>query len=347
MHAERAEFFAGRSNALQNISKNVGPFLSLGFLLLQMTTHVSILRLSRSHTGSLYSSSTVVLLSEIMKLVFCLLYLPYSTSLPLASLLNDHIYNNPKILLQLSIPSLLYYIQNNLLIAALSHLPVGTYQALYQLKILTTAVFSFVFLARRYTNKQYAALITLTFGAALCQLSGSEEGNINGSTQDKMTGVICVVVASMTSGFAGVYFEMKLKQAKASLWVRNLQLAVPSTIFAIFGCMGDPSIRANGFFSGYSFVVLLVILLQSGGGFLVAIVVSSHSNVAKVITGSLSVITSSAVGYVFFDFKPDLMFALGAAAVVMSAAAYAKNQASPKSVLPTQAPQVLETKQDK
>ena len=37
--------------------------------------------------------------------------------------------------------------------------------------------------------------------------------------------MISVICGCMTSGFAGVYFEMVLKTSKGSIWMRNIQLS--------------------------------------------------------------------------------------------------------------------------
>jgi solute carrier family 35 (UDP-sugar transporter), member A1/2/3 len=39
-----------------------------------------------------------------------------------------------------------------------------------------------------------------------------------------MMGFTAVMVATLTSGFAGVYFEKILKNGPASVWIRNIQL---------------------------------------------------------------------------------------------------------------------------
>jgi UDP-sugar transporter A1/2/3 len=63
--------------------------------------------------------------------------------------LNTHVVNAPVEMLKLSVPSFLYTVQNNLLYLALTNLDAATYQVCYQLKILTTAVFSMVLLQVR------------------------------------------------------------------------------------------------------------------------------------------------------------------------------------------------------
>ena len=44
------------------------------------------------------------------------------------------------------------------------------------------------------------------------------------SDGSSIVGVVAVFLACITSGFAGVYFEMVLKGSKQSLWLRNIQL---------------------------------------------------------------------------------------------------------------------------
>ena len=59
-----------------------------------------------------------------------------------ASEMYHHVKESPIEMLKVSVPSFLYVIQNNLLYLALSNLDAATYQVCYQLKILTTALFS-------------------------------------------------------------------------------------------------------------------------------------------------------------------------------------------------------------
>ena len=73
--------------------------------------------------------------------------------------------------LKLSIPSGLYTIQNNLLFISLSNLDAATYQVTYQLKILTTALFSVLMLGKKLDAIKWVSLILLMSGVSLVQVS--------------------------------------------------------------------------------------------------------------------------------------------------------------------------------
>ena len=115
----------------------------------------------------------------------------------------SEIINKPKETAKLIVPSGLYAVQNNLLYLALSNLDAATYQVIrfqnllfslyeflrttcsgkkmknififlyqvtYQLKILTTALFSVCLLKKQIQPMQWISLLMLTIGVALVQL---------------------------------------------------------------------------------------------------------------------------------------------------------------------------------
>ena len=50
--------------------------------------------------------------------------------------------------------------------------------------------------------------------------NSDEEANLSKS----IVGLVAVLCACFSSGFAGVYFEKVLKSSRSSLWMRNVQL---------------------------------------------------------------------------------------------------------------------------
>jgi hypothetical protein len=126
--------------------------IKYGALLLlvgQMVGLVLLMRHSRtSHPKDqpMYLASTAVFVMEVMKLIICCLVIAYQSGGNLISELNTHILQSPVEMAKLSVPSFLYTVQNNLLYLALTNLDAATYQVCYQLKILTTAVFSMLLL---------------------------------------------------------------------------------------------------------------------------------------------------------------------------------------------------------
>ena len=153
-------------------------YLSLMVLVIQNTVLILLMRASRSRTdgqtGSLYIASTVVVLIELVKIATCLLLecrrLRPAQVFPslrvLSTILRECAQTDA---LHMIIPSGLYAIQNNLLFVALSHLDALTYQITYQLKILTTALFSVLLLKRKLSWIKWLSLCILISGVVLVQ----------------------------------------------------------------------------------------------------------------------------------------------------------------------------------
>ncbi|MEQ2203733.1 hypothetical protein XENOCAPTIV_002862, partial [Xenoophorus captivus] len=150
-------------------------YLSLGVLVFQTTSLVLTMRYSRTlqAEGPRYLASSAVVVAEVMKILACVLlvFKEHSYSIrALNSILRQEILHKPIETLKLAIPSGIYTLQNNLLYVALSNLDAATYQVTYQLKILTTALFSVSMLGRRLGVYQWLSLLVLMAGVALVQV---------------------------------------------------------------------------------------------------------------------------------------------------------------------------------
>ncbi|XP_070562848.1 UDP-N-acetylglucosamine transporter-like [Ptychodera flava] len=309
-------------------------YLSLGILILQTTSAVLAMRYSRTVKGDgpRYLSSTAVVMSEVMKIVACviLVYLQQGSGIPgFVTTIEAEIINKPIETLKLAIPSGLYTIQNNLLFIALSNLDAATYQVTYQLKILTTAMFSVLMLGKKLNTLKWVSLVMLMAGVALVQMpaedSSTEEKSL--STTSQVVGLIAVLSACFSSGFAGVYFEKILKGTKQSIWLRNIQLGVFGTLFGLLGVFwyDGEAVKTNGFLQGYNNMTWVVISLQAFGGLVIAAVIKYADNILKGFATSLSIILSTVVSYYWLnDFVPTIYFFIGASFVIAATFLYSR-----------------------
>lgn len=282
-----------------------------------------------------YFTSTAVFLNEVIKLVICIWVALWDrrkldgSMMPLSHSFH-HLYtdvfrpDNWK----LAIPACLYTLQNTLQYVAVSNLDAATFQVTYQLKILTTALFSVIMLHRSLSLKKWVSLVLLTMGVAIVQLpspgsstatkssganhqrrsatyEGIHDDNNTEPEMNRTIGLIAVAIACTISGLAGVYFEKVLKGSSTTLWVRNIQLSFYSLFPAFFigVVLKDGSeIMQRGFFDGYNGVVWTAIAFQAAGGIVVALCVNFADNIAKNFATSISILISCLASVYFFDF---------------------------------------------
>ncbi|ORZ28004.1 nucleotide-sugar transporter-domain-containing protein [Lobosporangium transversale] len=343
--------------------------LSLVVLLLQNSTLVLMMRYSRVNVDPdqpMYLASTAVFFAEIIKLIACVVVLAYNAKSVSRAMyiIRKDILEQPREILKMLVPSGLYALQNNLLYVALSNLEAATFQVTYQMKILSTAVFSVLMLNRRLTSQKWFALCLLMVGVTLVQLQnvGSARSSVvtvdtkdelvaedeildaavsesiaeatnqlngaeeeTGPVQNPFIGLLAVLTSCVSSGFAGCYFEKILKGAEADMWVRNIQLGISGALFSFLAMFYDrQKIYEGGLLQGYSLMTWVVVANQALGGLLVAIVVKYADNILKGFATSLSIIISGIISVYFFDFEPSLQFQIGTVVVILSTYLYGR-----------------------
>lgn len=138
--------------------KNRRIFLLI-LLIIQNTLSALLGRYIRSSRGDseLFSISHFVLTSEMVKLIFSI-FLEILCYCDRNGYPTDYIYMQPTDTLKMAIPSLLYLGSNTLLYVALTNLTVPTFQIASQLKLVVTAVVSFLILNRKYSIRQWSCL---------------------------------------------------------------------------------------------------------------------------------------------------------------------------------------------
>ncbi|KAM4728934.1 solute carrier family 35 member A3b isoform 2-T2 [Anableps anableps] len=306
-------------------------YLSLGVLVLQTTSLVLTMRYSRTlkEDGPRYLASSAVVSAEVLKIFTCtfLVFMENKYSLQAMNLLlKEEIVNKPMETMKLAVPAGIYTLQNNLLYVALSNLDAATYQVTYQLKILTTALFSVSMLGKKLGLYQWLSLLLLMAGVTLVQWPTDSTGEQKVLTAgSQVVGVVAVLMACLSSGFAGVYFEKILKETKQSVWVRNIQLGLFSFVLGFLGMMvyDGQSVRQSGMFQGYNAITWIVVVLQAVGGLVIAVVIKYADNILKGFATSVSIIASTLISYFLLnDFHPTGVFFLGAVLVIAATFLY-------------------------
>lgn len=329
--AEKEESESGPSGLLNDHLSNTVliKYGALALLVAQTVGLVLLMRVSRTNHiegQPMYLASTAVFIAEVMKLGICCCVIHHQSNGELKSELNKHVWESPKEVAKLSVLSFLYTIQNNLLYFALSHLDAATYQVCYQLKILTTAIFSMVLLQRKFSTKKWMALIMLTVGVSIVQAGNTISSKSESDKHHQFIGLVAVLSAACTSGFSGVYLEKVLKGSQTSLWLRNVQMGMTSCVIALMTVFAKDgkAIAEQGFLGGYTELVWTVVIVQACGGLLIAVVIKYADNVLKVFATSISIILSSVISAIFFNFHASWAFIVGASFVATATVVYSQ-----------------------
>ncbi|KAG0275445.1 hypothetical protein BGZ95_008777 [Linnemannia exigua] len=160
-------------------------YISLIVLAVQNSCLIIVMALAQGPGRKVFYSSTAVFINEIVKLIVCTIMTIRETIKDTGrfypqDFLNDVFGGDAW---KLAVPAMLYAIQNNLQYVASHALDPSTFQVTYQLKILTTALFSVILLNRSLPFLKWTSLVMLTAGIAL--VSVEESNNRNGHSSAK------------------------------------------------------------------------------------------------------------------------------------------------------------------
>ena len=314
----------------------MNKLLILCILTFQTAAHILAVRFTRSVQGPLYLSSSVVTICELSKLLASVAIIFYQSGFNILACwqtISKDCFSDRKDFMKMMVPGLLYTLQNNLLYVGLSNLPAATYQVLYQLKLLTTAIFSVVMLKKELSALQWASLFVLFMGVIMVESAGAEEKIINNSNQNPLIGIFTVLISSLSSGFAGVWFERVIKGGKTkSIWCANVQLATFGIILGLLaGFKNDSDVIVNsGFFYGFSPWVWLVVFLQSFGGLMVSVVVKYADNILKGFACAAAIIVACMGSFFLFTFQMNIQFLIGTGFVIGAIVLYSLPSSKPK-----------------
>lgn len=247
---------------------------------------------------------------------------------------------------------ILYSIANVLSYSALARVDAALYTVLLQLKILTTAAFSVLFLGRNISGAKWRALILLVFGCILVAspvFEREEDPNIEQrSIFEVFLGIGSVLIMVTISGYTAVYFESMLKKESMGVWERNFQLAFYSVVLLLIIVVSDmtytntEAIEEGAFtptisntasyhaflahfpklFRGWTINAFLLALIQAGGGLLVATSLKYADSILKTLATSGSIVLSAGLGYLFMGADLDIFVCIGCCCTILSICNY-------------------------
>ena len=279
-----------------------------------------------------YIVNHLIVVTEIGKLLLSCCFEWYSTGGKLKQSIQENIFDRPKDALKISIPALLYLLQNTLLYVALENLTAPLFQVTYQTKLVTTAIVSVIMLNRKYSFQQWVCLVTLSIGVTVVVLDQkSDDKKEEKKGGNLFIGLAAVSIACLSSALAGVYFEKVIKapsrggddnKKQVSVWMRNIQLAFFSIVTAIFSgffAKQDEAIpKGVHYLHGFTFWPWVLVFLQAGGGLLVAAVIKYADNVLKGLATGVSVCFATIVSFIFFATPISMQFVVGATVILVS-----------------------------
>eukprot|EP01038_Epipyxis_sp_PR26KG_P011301 gene11301-15161_t len=333
----------------ENESSNKTIKLSVLVLLCaQNASHALLARYSQGILKEDYSSTEVVLVAEIIKLVITAYLAVYDGAETDAvgsgfyKLLWLLIHSRKIILLVV-----LYSVGNLLAYYSLARVDAAVYTVLLQLKIFSTAFFAVSLLNRNISSAKWRALLLLVLGCILvaspaynrpidCESlnanNGNEQNKSNSSPNnltsmtESMIGMISVLVMVTISGYSAIYFESMLKKAgeKVTIWERNFQLAFYSALLLIAIMVYEYQLDENRakshliVFDGWTIHTVLLSLLQAAGGLLVAATLKYADAILKTLATSGAIVISAILGYMLLGGVLDIFVAVGCISTILA-----------------------------
>ena len=331
-------------------------FIVLIALTVQNATHALMTRYSQGILKESYSSTEVVLVAEVVKLIVSA-YLTVADKSGETDAkgegLNKLLWltmNSRKIILLV----ILYSTANILAFYALERVEASVYTVVSQGKIVTTAVFAIIFLGRQINATKWRALTQLVIGCCLVASpafsrqvcvseadAGAAEDTGYGSA---MVGVSCVLIMISISGYSSIYFEGMLKKSneRITIWERNFQLALFSIIFLIAVVAGENlqqqggieiSEMHSGLFQGWTLFAVLISLVQATGGLLVASTLKYADAILKTLATSGAIVISALMNWALLGGTLDIFVCMGCVSTILAIFNYILDVDPPKALI--------------
>lgn len=226
-------------------------------------------------------------------------------------------------------PALIYVVQNNLYLYAAAELDPAFFQALWQMRILVSALLSRFFLQRTIVAKQWACLFCIFVGVMIVKLATG--GHVHHQADaaighSNLGAVLALCTAALLSSIAGVMLEYIFRDRTTHLWGSNVQLSafsiLPAAIITAFQSQDLTPVLRDLHQSPWP---LSVVFCQSFNGMMIAVLLKKAGVITNDLTSAVSIVLTFGVNSFFFpEDSPigsvtDVLLVVAGSAVILGA----------------------------
>ncbi|XP_057233682.1 probable UDP-sugar transporter protein SLC35A4 [Malurus melanocephalus] len=265
-------------------------------------SHAPLLTLCKVDGAIPFSSTSVVVLVELTKLVLSLLFLLAGAREPLGAAVSWR-HAAP-----FALSALLYAANNNLVVHMQLFMDPSTFQVLSNLKIVSTALLYSLLLRQRLGSRRWLALLLLLAAGVTYSCGGLRGPSDPRGMHLHVTpvGLLLLSIYCLISGLSAVYTEAILKTQALPLSLQNIFLYFFGVLFNLVGSVWSSA--EGGFLEGFSLWVLLVVFSQALNGLIMSVVMKHSSNITRLFVISCSILVNALLSVALFNLQLTLLF---------------------------------------
>ncbi|NXX57747.1 S35A4 protein, partial [Scopus umbretta] len=279
-------------------------------------SHAPLLTLCKVDGMIPFSSTSVVVLVELTKLVFSLLFL-LTCNQELLGVTVSWRHVTP-----FALSALLYAANNNLVVHMQLFMDPSTYQVLSNLKIVSTALLYSLFLRQRLSMRKWLALFLLVAAGVSYSCGGLQDPGAHSKMQLHITlvGLLLISVYCLISGLSAVYTEAILKTQALPLSLQNLFLYFFGVLLNLIGYFWSSA--ESGFLEGFSSWVLLIVVSQALNGLIMSVVMKHSSNITRLFVISCSILVNAFLSVTLFNLQLTVLFFIAVSCIGLAVHLY-------------------------
>ncbi|KAJ9587154.1 hypothetical protein L9F63_019320, partial [Diploptera punctata] len=292
-----------------------------------------------SNSAYSYNTVTVVLLTEVVKLVVSIVF--YCKDNSVSSLVKE-VQNNSRVLLLYFVPAFLYCLYNNLAFVNLSAFDPTTYYLLLQFRVVVTGIVFQILFKKKLSSKQWLSLILLTAGCMIKQidLTGSNTITVKPSEDPAVIetqgfhlsiNLVFIFVQTLCSCFAGVYNEYLLKGdgADVNIFVQNVFMYLDSIVCnaGILLCQGNlfVAFTRDALGSVFQFKVIIIMFNNAAIGIITSFFLKNLNSILKTFASALELMFTAILCWILFGIPIYINTIIAISVVSYAVVLYSQN----------------------